>query len=59
MGIGVVKPNTANVPTGVNTASHIVLLGVGVTVNAACWDLVPPKVAMMLSLKRSTFSGAT
>ena len=33
------KPNTENVPTGVNTARRIVLLGVGVIVNAACWDL--------------------
>jgi hypothetical protein len=58
-GIGVVKPNTENVPIDVNTARHIVLLGVGVIVNAACWDLVPPNVAMTLSLKRSTSSGAT
>ena len=53
------KPNTENVPTGVNTACHFVLLGVGVTVTAACWDLVPPNVAMRLSLKRSKSAGAT
>src|SRR3981189_1595459 len=32
-GIGVVKPNTENVPPGVDPACHIVLLGVGVIVN--------------------------
>jgi hypothetical protein len=54
-----VKPNTENVPTGVNTACQFVLLGVGVIVNSAFWDLVPPNVAMRLSLKRSKSAGAT
>ena len=57
-GIGVVKPNAENVPTGVNTACHIVVLGVGVIVKAACCDLVPPNVATRLSLKRSKSAGA-
>ena len=37
----------------------VLVLGVGVIVNSAFWDLVPPNVAMRLSLKRSKSAGAT
>jgi hypothetical protein len=57
--IGVLNPKTEKVPTGVNTACHIVSLGVGVMLITAAWDLVPPKVATRASLKRSNSSGAT
>lgn len=50
-GIGALKPNTENVPTGVKTNWDIVLLGVGVTVKTTCFEAVPPKVAMTLVTK--------
>src|ERR1700752_1978517 len=57
--MGVLKPNTEIVPDGVNTSCDIVWLGVGVTWNTPCFDLLPPNVATKLSVKRSKSSGAT
>src|SRR5260370_40651842 len=58
-GIGVLKPKTDKVPTGVSTNCDIVLLEVGVTVKTPCLEVVPPNVATKLTTKRSKSSGAT
>jgi hypothetical protein len=47
------------VPTGVKTSWDIVLLGVGVTVNTPCLDVLPPNVVTKLVTNRSKSSGAT
>ena len=57
--MGVWKPNTDTKPTGLNTTSEIVVLGVGVTVTVAGLLAWPPKVAMKLVTKASSCSGAT
>jgi hypothetical protein len=57
--MGVLKPKTEIVPTGVNINCEMVLLGFGVTVVTTCLEVAPPKVAKTLATKRSKSSGAT
>src|SRR5882757_7019576 len=58
-GIGVLKPKSDTVPTGVCRSCEVVVLGVGVTVTTTCFVLRPPKVARKLATKPSTSAGAT
>src|SRR5882757_8261058 len=58
-GIGVLKPKSDTVPTGVCRSCEVVVLGVGVTVTTTCFVLRPPKVARKLAAKPSTSAGAT
>ncbi|MFG5723075.1 hypothetical protein [Streptomyces murinus] len=46
-------------PTGANTSSEAVLLGVGVTVVTTLAVCVPPKVACQLSTNASISPGVT
>src|ERR1700689_544839 len=57
--MGVLKPNTDNMPAGVVTSCEIVRLGVGVTSTTLCFPTDPPNVARKLATKRSKSSGAT
>src|ERR1700693_1940301 len=57
--MGVLKPNTDNMPTGVVTSCEIVLLGVGVMATTTCLPADPPNVARKLATKRLKSSGAT
>src|ERR1700727_1664434 len=58
-GTGVWKPKTERFPTGVDTACHRVLLGVGVTVITAGLEAEPPNVARRLATNRATSDAAT
>src|SRR3569623_1142849 len=58
-GTGVSKPNTDSMPTGVCTYCDAVLLGVGVTVNTARGDALPPNVAIKLLTNASRSADAT
>src|ERR1700685_1901116 len=58
-GMGVLKPKTEIMPTGVMTNCERVWLDVGVTVTKPCFEVLPPKVALKLVTNPSKSSGET